>query len=131
MFSASVVVLVTVGVLVQTQYLVEKEKALKDSVLYGHAFRNETVKRVVECFFSCLEGCLCMAFQIYNTTVCQLLSSNRFQTPSALSSLPLSIYYDMLPTQLHQVKSLFHHFFSFIEIETILDEKLKKKNRLI
>ena len=98
------VVLLIAGVrlLVQTQYLVDKKEALEGKALYGYAFRNLTVTRTVECFYSCLKDCFCMAFQMCNNTECQLLSSNRFQNPSSMGDLPRCTYYNLLPIQSKQ-----------------------------
>ncbi|CAB4033556.1 Versican core [Paramuricea clavata] len=72
-------------------------KALNNKVLSGHAFRNLTMKSIVECFFACLEDCLCMSFQMCENTECQLLSSNQFRSPSTLLAVMGCSYYDMVP----------------------------------
>ena len=84
-------------VMVKPQYMVEMDKALSNKVLSGHAFRNLTMKSIVECFIACLEDCLCMSFQTCQNTECQLLSSNQFQSPSALVTMMGCSYFDMVP----------------------------------
>ena len=85
-------------------YMVELNKALKNKAMTNFAFRNLTVKTVIECFFACLEDCLCLSFQMCNETECQLLSSNQFQ--SALLTMTECTYYDMHLTASQQVRTL-------------------------
>ena len=84
-------------------YVVELNKALKNKALTDFAFRNLTMKTVIECFLACLEDCLCLSFQMCNETECQLLSSNQFQ--STLVTMTECTYYDMHPTAT-QVRTL-------------------------
>ena len=72
-------------------------KALKDKALTGYAFRNLTMKTVVDCFFACVDECLCLSFQTCREAECQLLSSTHFQ--SKLDVKKGCIYYDMFPTR--------------------------------
>ena len=90
-------------VLVQAQYMIDKTKTLDDKILLGYAFRKLTMKTVDECFFHCYEDCFCMAFQMCQSTECQLLSTNQFQSSSALVTMKGCSYYDMLP-DFEQVK---------------------------
>ena len=83
--------------------MVELDKALKNKALTDFAFRNLTMKTVIECFFACLEDCLCLSFQMCNETECQLSSSNQFQ--STLVTMTECTYYDMHPTA-SQVRTL-------------------------
>jgi hypothetical protein len=76
---------------------VEKNKAIHDKALHGHAFRNVTVGHLAECLLECHKDCFCVAFQICHETECQLLSSTRFLTPSSLMPLLGCSYYDMIP----------------------------------
>ena len=89
-------------VFVNSQYLVEIGNALEGRVLTGHAFQNLTMKTVMECFLACIENCLCLSFQIFHETECQLLSSNQFL--SKLNVLIGCTYYDMTPTASKQVR---------------------------
>jgi hypothetical protein len=83
--------------------MIDKTKALDDKILLGYAFRKLTMKTVDECFFHCYEDCFCMAFQMCQSTECQLLSTNQFQSSSALVTMKGCSYYDMLP-DFEQVK---------------------------
>ena len=85
-------------------YIVELNKALKNKAMTNFAFRNLTMKTVVECFLACLDDCLCRSFQMCNETECQLLSSNQFQ--STLVIMTECTYYDMHPTASQQVRTL-------------------------
>ena len=85
-------------------YMVELNKALKNKALTNFAFRNLTMKTVVESFFACLEDCLCLSFQMCNETECQLLSSTQFQSP--LDIMMECTYYDMRPSATQQVRYL-------------------------
>ena len=95
-----IIMIATIGnlSLVQSHYMIDKTKFLKDQVLYGHAFRNLSMKSVDECFLACYEECFCMTFQMcHQNTECQLLSSNQFRSPFALHSMTGCSYYDMVP----------------------------------
>ena len=83
--------------------MVELNKALKNKAMTDFAFRNLTMKTVMECFLACLEDCLCLSFQMCNETECKLLSSNQFQ--STLVTMTECTYYDMHPTA-SQVRTL-------------------------
>ena len=90
-------------ILVTSQYVVELGTALKDKALTGFAFHNFTMKTMADCFLACFNECLCMSFQMYNETECQLLSSNRFQ--STLKPKIGFTYYDMLPETSQKVRN--------------------------
>jgi hypothetical protein len=83
--------------------MIDKTKALENKILLGYAFRKLTMKTVDECFFHCYEDCFCMAFQMCQSAECQLLSTNQFQSSSALVTMKGCSYYDMLP-DFEQVK---------------------------
>ena len=85
-------------------YMVDLNKALKNKAITNFAFRNLSMKTIVECFFACLDDCLCLSFQMCNETECQLLSSNQFQ--STLVTMTECTYYDMHPTGSKQVRNL-------------------------
>lgn len=84
-------------VLVRCQYMIDMTKVVEDRALNGYHYRTHSDKTVDECFLNCYEDCFCMAFQICKSTQCQLLSSNQFQSPSALVFVEGCSYYDMLP----------------------------------
>ena len=90
-------------VLVRCQYMIDKTKVVEDKALHGYHYRSHANKTEDECFLNCYKDCFCMAFQICKETECQLLSSNQFQSPSALVLGKGCSYYDMLP-DLQQVK---------------------------
>ena len=91
-----VLILLTVGhyVMVHTQY--SYNLVLHHHCLRGHEVRSFTVSEAVECFLACLEDCLCMAFQMVEKNVCELLSSTREMTPSSLVKRPNCFYYDFV-----------------------------------
>ena len=80
-----------------------KDKALKDKALTGYAIRNLTMETVVNCFFACVDECLCLSFQTCSEAECQLLSSTRFQT--TLDIKKGCIYYDMFSTTSQKVRN--------------------------
>ncbi|CAB3986032.1 small RNA degrading nuclease 5-like isoform X2 [Paramuricea clavata] len=82
-------------VLVNSQYMIEVNKALEGKALTGSAFRNLTMKTMMHCFLACLKDCLCISFQMCNETECQLLSSSQFQ--STLDTIKGCTYYNMVP----------------------------------
>ncbi len=90
-------------ILVNSQYTVKMDAALQDTALTGFAFRNLTMKTVMECFLACFEDCLCLSFQMCKRTECQLLSSSQIQ--STLDTMPGCTYYDMLPTTSEKVRN--------------------------
>ena len=88
-------------------YMVELNKPLKSKALTNFAFRKFTMKTIVECFFACLEDCLCLSFQMCNKTECHLLSSSQFQ--STLVTMTECNYYDMNPTASQKVRNLLYY----------------------
>ena len=93
-------------VLVNSQYMIEMNKAMEGKALTGSAFRNLTMKTVVDCFLACLKDCLCISFQMCNETECQLLSSSQFQ--STLDNIIECTYYDMFPSSAKQVRNSYY-----------------------
>ena len=93
---STVLVLSIMGfILVHSEYMTGIGRAIKDKVLFGHAFRNLTVINAVECFMFCQQERLCKAFQMCRKNKdCQLLSSNQFQSPSAFVTMIGCTYYD-------------------------------------
>ena len=85
-------------------YMVELNKALKNKAMTNFTFRNFSMETVIECFFACLEDCLCLSFQMCNETECHLLSSNQYL--STLVTKMECTYYDMRPTASQQVRNL-------------------------
>jgi hypothetical protein len=75
--------------------MIDKTKALENKILLGYAFRKLAMKTVDECFFHCYEDCF--SFEMCQSKECQLLSTNQFQSPSALVTMKGCSYYDMLP----------------------------------
>ena len=84
-------------------YMVELNKALESKGMINFAYRNFTMKTVIQCFFACLEDCLCLSFQVCNETQCHLLSSNQFQ--STLVTMTECTYYDMRPAASQEVRN--------------------------
>jgi hypothetical protein len=105
LYAAIAVVMITSGfeVLVNSQYTIEMNKALEGKALTDFAFRNLTMKTVLDCFLACFEDCLCISFQMCNETECQLLSSSQFQ--STLDTIMGCTYYDMVPSSSKQVRN--------------------------
>ena len=81
----------------QQEYEVDLKQAINHKALYGQAFLNLTNTPIVACIGYCVKHCSCTTFQICQKTQCQLLSSNRFLTPSSLRPMLGCIYYDMMP----------------------------------
>ncbi|CAB3996089.1 Sphingomyelinase phosphodiesterase D [Paramuricea clavata] len=95
-------------ILVHSEYMTGIGRALKDQVLFGHAFRNLTIINAVECFMFCQQERICKAFQMCRKNKdCQLLSSNQFQSPSAFVTMIGCTYYDTqsVNTQMSSRKS--------------------------
>ena len=84
-----------------------KRNMVKDKALYGHTFLNLTDAPILDCFEYCVKNCLCVAFQICQDTQCQLLSSNRFLTPSTFLTKYGCTYDDISPREQFQVNNAF------------------------
>ena len=88
-----VIILVTVGVMVHTQY--SYNLAYNDQCLDGYEVRSLSMSEAVDCFLACIEDCLCLAFQIHGN-ICELLSTTKLMTPSALFAIPSCSNYDVV-----------------------------------
>ena len=97
---ALILVIVVYCFMVQAQFTYKV--ALKEKCLHGHQVRSLMVNhRASDCFVTCWEHCLCVAFQIVDEIFCQLLSTSRFITPSSLVESPGCVYYDVVPEVSH------------------------------
>lgn len=81
---------------------------MKDEhALLGHAFKNVSVARVMDCYKACQPNCRCISFNFLTNTDrenCQLNEENRHLKPDSLKPTIGSQYYDMVIILDHNVQ---------------------------